>query len=259
MQSQYKYFIYEPQGRTAVLTINRPKVFNSLSREVLMELETILDAIAKEKTLRALIITGAEKAFIAGADIAEMSAMNTDEAAEFARLGHRVFTKLEKLPCATIAAINGYALGGGLELALSCDIRIASEKAQLGQPEVGLGIIPGFGGTQRLARICGVGTAKYLIMSGRRVRAGHAAALNIVSAVVPAENLLNEATALAAEISEKSHHAVMLAKETVQRGIGLAQEEGLQLEIDMFSRCFSHNDQKEGMKAFIDQRKAEFQ
>ena len=129
-----------------------------------MELETILDAIAKEKTLRALIITGAEKAFIAGADIAEMSAMNTDEAAEFARLGHRVFTKLEKLPCATIAAINGYALGGGLELALSCDIRIASEKAQLGQPEVGLGIIPGFGGTQRLARICGVGTAKYLIM-----------------------------------------------------------------------------------------------
>ncbi len=238
------------------LTINKPEALNALNRSVLAEMSAALDSIPEGAG--ALIVTGAGKAFVAGADISEMANMAPKEAEEFARFGQSVFSKIANLPVPVIAAVNGYALGGGCELALACDIRIASEKAKFGQPEVGLGIIPGFGGTQRLARAVGEAKAKELIFTGAIVDANEALRIGLVNRVAPPEKLMEEARALAKTIMEKGPTAVRQAKKAISEGAGLPLEEGMELEARLFGECFETQDQKEGMRAFIEKRKPGF-
>jgi enoyl-CoA hydratase len=254
----YKFFIIEKEQKICTLTINSPKTLNSLSSSVLNEFENILDSLYRED-IRVLVITGVEKAFVAGADISEMSDMTYHEALEYGRLGHRVFAKIEDAPFITIAAINGFALGGGLELALSCDIRIASKRAKLGQPEVGLGIIPGFGATQRLTRLIGVAYSKNVIFNGDTLKAEEAEKIGIVTKVTEPEELMDEAKKIAANLIKKSFNAVMTAKKAIQEGIEMPKREALRAEEVLFASCFAHKDQKEGMGAFIEKRKPDFE
>lgn len=254
----YRFFVLEKDNVIYRLIINSPKTLNSLSTEVLVELEEIIDSLYIDQDCRCLIITGIEKAFVAGADISEMSSMTYHEALLYGKLGHRVFSKIEEAPFVTIAAINGFALGGGLELALSCDIRIASKRAKIGQPEVGLGIIPGFGATQRLTRLIGISKAKLLIFTGETLKAEEAERIGIISLVTEPETLTDEARKIAHNIISKSHNAVMTAKKAIQEGIEMPKREALKAEEVLFATCFSHNDQKEGMGAFLEKRKPVF-
>lgn len=249
----------ETEGPTAVITINRPHLLNALDEKFLKELELSLDRFSEDPSVWILVITGAgPKAFAAGADITSMEPMNPAEAKEFSRLGHRVFAKLEEFPGVTIAAVNGYALGGGNELALCCDIRIGSENAKFGQPEVGLGIIPGWGGTQRLIRTVGRANALYLLLTGRVIDAREAHRIGLLHLVVPEGQVLARAKEIAGEISKKSPFAVKQAKLAILRGKELPLAEGMKLEEELFGQCFSHPDQKEGMRAFIEKRPARF-
>ena len=238
------------------LTINRPEALNALNRSVLAEIDAALDSVPEGAG--ALIVTGTGKVFVAGADIAEMVGMTRAQAEEFSRLGQGVFSKLANMEMPVIVAVNGYALGGGCELALACDIRIASEKAKFGQPEVGLGIIPGFGGTQRLARAVGEAKAKELIFTGAIVDANEALRIGLVNRVAPPEKLMEEARALAKTIMEKGPTAVRQAKKAISEGAGLPLEEGMELEARLFGECFETQDQKEGMRAFVEKRKPGF-
>jgi enoyl-CoA hydratase len=247
---------YEEHEQVGLLTIDRPQALNALNTELLKELDQVLDQIDLENT-RCLVITGAgEKAFIAGADVAEMCEMNAEEGREFAVFGNRVFRKLEALPIPVIAAINGFALGGGNELALACDIRICSENAVFGQPEAGLGITPGFGGTQRLARVIGsLSKAKEILFTCRNIKAEEAKEIGLVSAVYPSKTLMEEAQKMAKRIAMQAPIAIRNIKKAVNDGLDLPIEKAIDVEIALFSECFSSEDQKEGMRAFVEKRK----
>jgi enoyl-CoA hydratase len=247
---------YEVIGQVGLITINRPEALNAINKAVLLELNEVLDRVDLENT-RCLVITGAgEKAFIAGADVAEMSDMEESEARIFSETGNALFRKIETFPLPVIAAINGYALGGGNELALSCDIRICSENAVFSQPEAGLGITPGFGGTQRLARVIGsTSKAKELLFTCRNVKAEEALQIGLVSAVYPRDDLLVEALKMADRIAGNAPIAIRTIKCAMNEGLDMPIADAIQHEVDLFSTCFSTEDQKEGMQAFLEKRK----
>lgn len=254
----YENVVFEKHGHIATMAFNRPDVLNALNSDVIKEVDSVLDEVIENEDIYVLVITGYGKAFVAGADIAEMSSMTPVEARRFAELGLNTFRRLELMEKPVIAAINGFALGGGCELSISCDIRIASEKAKFGQPEVGLGITPGFGGTQRLSRLVGVAKAKELIFTGNMINAAEAEKIGLVNKVVPHEELMVEALTLAEKIAGNAQKAVAYSKSAINRGSETDIETGMVVEKDLFGLCFSTEDQKEGMSAFIGKRKAEF-
>jgi enoyl-CoA hydratase len=240
----------------ATLTINRPEALNALNAEVL---EAVTTAARELKgKARALIVTGSGKAFVAGADIAQMQALGPAEAEAFARRGHAFGQALADFPGPVIAAINGYALGGGLELAMACDILVASERAVVGQPEVKLGVVPGFGGSQRLPRRTGPGIAKWLLMTGESVKADEALRLGIVDKVVPSDALMAECRRIAEACLANGPAAVASVKRLVDLGLDVPLQAALDLEAKAFGASFATADQKEGMKAFLEKRKAAF-
>ncbi|MCP3104896.1 enoyl-CoA hydratase-related protein [Myxococcus sp. K15C18031901] len=253
----YENIRLEHEGAIALLTIDRPKALNALNSKTLQELEAAVQSLGADT--RALIITGGgEKAFVAGADISEMASLPASAAREFAALGHRVFALLEALPIPTIAAVNGFALGGGCELALACDLIYASEKAQLGLPEVSLGVIPGFGGTQRLTRLVGRSRAKELVFTGGRVDAATAKAIGLVLDVVPAADLLTHCRLVAGKILKNGPLAVSQAKRVIEFGADQDLRAANELERQGFAALFGSDDQREGMKAFLEKRPAAF-
>ena len=250
-----EFINYEVEGAVAVLTINRPKALNALNSAVLDEINEALDAVDTD-AVRALIITGAgEKSFVAGADIAEMSTLTKAEGEAFGKKGNDVFRKIETLPIPVIAAINGFALGGGCEISMACDIRICAENAVFGQPEVGLGITPGFGGTQRLARTIGVGMAKQLIYTGRNIKAAEALRIGLVNAVYPLEELMGAAKKMASIIASNAPIAVRNCKKAINDGLQVDIDEALVIEEKLFGDCFESEDQKYGMAFFLDRHK----
>lgn len=244
---------YEFADHVATLTITREEALNALSSQVLADLSAALD-LAVDDHARALVITGAGRAFVAGADVAGMSAMTRAEARAFSRLGNGVFRKLETLAIPSIAAVNGFALGGGCELALACDIRLAGERAVFAQPEVGLGITPGFGGTQRLARVVGQGVARELLYTGRRVDAARALEIGLVNAVHPQDGLLAAAVGLATEIARQAPIAVRATKTALTLGIHADLDTAIAIEAGQFAACFETADQREAMAAFVEKR-----
>jgi enoyl-CoA hydratase len=253
-----KHILLEKKGQIAIAVINRPKALNALNSEVLEDLNTLLDEICADEEIRALILTGSgEKAFVAGADIGEMSTLTKAEGEAFGKKGNDVFRRLETLPIPTIAAVNGYALGGGCELSMACDIRICSDTAVFGQPETGLGITPGFGGTQRLARLIGPGMAKQLIYSAKNIKADEALRIGLVNAVYPAEELPAAALKLAETIAANAPIAVRACKKAIDEGLELPMDEAIALEETLFGSCFGTEDQKEGMHAFLEKRRHE--
>lgn len=242
---------YEVKGAYAVITINREKALNALNSEVLDDLDKVISGIDLD-TVRAVVLTGAgEKSFVAGADIGEMSSLTKAGGEAFGKKGNDIFRKIETCPIPFIAAINGFALGGGCEISMSCDIRIASENATFGQPEVGLGITPGFGGTQRLARIVGPGMAKQLIYTARNIKADEALRIGLVNAVYPAEELMEQAEKLASTIAGNAPIAVRACKKAINEGLELPMDEALALEEKLFGSCFESWDQQEGMANFL--------
>lgn len=246
------------KGHIATLTINRPAQLNSLNSEVIKEIDEQIEKISNMNDLRVLIITGAGKSFVAGADISEMSNLDYDGGIEFGKSGASLFRKIENLEIPVIAAVNGFALGGGCELALACDIRLASENAKFGQPEVGLGITPGFSGTQRLPRVIGLGKAKEMIYTGKIITAREALELGLVNYVFPVEELLEKAFEMAQKISLNAPIAVKYSKKAINEGHDLTIDEGINLEIKLFASCFQTQDQKMGMNAFLNKTKPEF-
>jgi enoyl-CoA hydratase len=247
------------EGPISILTINRPKVLNALNTEVLRALGAALTQISARSETRCVILTGAgDKAFVAGADIAAMSSMTTAQAAEFARFGHEVMAALDALAMPVIAAVNGFALGGGCELALSCDFIYASEKAKFGQPEVNLGVVPGFGGTQRLARRVGIAMARELVYTGAMIGAEEALRIGLANKVVAPDQLMEEAKKTAQLIAQKGPFAVARAKRIIAEGLDGTLSAGNALEIAAFAACFDTSDQKEGMQAFLEKRAAAF-
>ncbi len=247
--------LYEAAGSIGVITINRPKALNALCSQVLDELNEILDNVDLE-TVRCLILTGSgEKSFVAGADIAEMSTLSKEEGAAFGKKGNDVFLKLEHFPIPTIAAVNGFALGGGCELSMACDIRLCADNAVFGQPEVGLGITPGFGGTQRLARIVGPNLAKEMILTARNIKADDALRIGLVNAVYPHDELMPAAQKMAARIAANAPIAVRASKKAITEGLDLPIEEAVALEEKLFGSCFDTADQKNAMTAFLEKRR----
>jgi len=251
--------LVETDGAVAVVTINRPRVLNALDGTTVRELGEAVAQLAARNDLRAVILTGAgDRAFVAGADIAFMRGLSPLEAKEFARAGHAVFQALEGMPMPVIAAVNGFALGGGCELALACDIRVAAENAQFGQPEVGLGIIAGFGGTQRLPRLVGPGLAKEMLLTADRWDAQRARAAGLVNHVVPGEELLPFCRDLAGRIARQGPVAVRLTKEAVNGGLQMDLDTALAWEANLFGLVFATSDRAEGMDAFLQKRKPAF-
>ena len=250
-----EFILYEQKGQIAVITINREKALNALNSQVLEELDATLDAVNLDE-VRCLVLTGAgQKSFVAGADIAEMSTLTKAEGEAFGKKGNDVFRKLETFPIPVIAAINGFALGGGCEISMSCDIRLCSDNAVFGQPEVGLGITPGFGGTQRLARLVGAGMAKQLIYTGRTIKADEAFRIGLVNAVYTQEELLPAAEKMAAGIAKNAPIAVRNCKKAINDGLDLDMDAALVLEEKLFGDCFETEDQRYGMAFFLDKNK----
>jgi enoyl-CoA hydratase len=246
-------------GVIATITINRPDALNAFSTDQIQEMIEQLESVAADDAIRAVIITGAgDKAFVAGADIQEMSGKTRDEALEFARQGHRMCNTIESMPKPVIAAINGFALGGGCEIALACDVRVASENAMMGQPEVLLGIPPGWGGTQRLPRIVGMGYAKELIFSGRRIGAEEAHRMGLVNSVCSRDALLEEARAMALSFLKNAPGAVALSKQLINQTVESPISHGKHAEMTRFADAFNGAEQKEGMKAFLERRKPSY-
>lgn len=242
-------------GNVGILTINRPQALNALNLDVLEALDGTLSDIDTD-VVRCLVITGSgDRAFVAGADISEMSSMTKAEGESYGKKGNEVFLKIERFPIPVIAAVNGYALGGGCELSMSCDIRLAAENAVFGQPEVGLGITPGFGGTQRMPRLIGAGKAKELLFTARNIKAPEALSVGLVQAVYPADQLMDEALKLAQRIASNAPVAVRNTKKSINEGLKLSIDEGITLEAQNFGDCFETEDQKEGMGAFLEKRK----
>ena len=251
----FKGILFEKDKNIGVLSINRPDALNALNSDVLDEINNVIDMIIEDDQVHILIVTGEGRAFVAGADISEMKDMDMFKARKFAEKGLKLFRKVELMEKPVIAAVNGFALGGGCELAMCCDIRIASPKAKFGQPEVGLGIIPGFAGTQRLSRIVGLAKAKELICTADMIDAEEAYRIGLVNKVVPEEDLMDEAMAMANKILSKGQIAVRFAKVAINRGIETDIETGMDIERDLFGLCFATEDQKEGMDAFLMKRK----
>ncbi len=247
--------LYEVKGRVGILTISREKALNALNSDVLADLDAALDAVDLEE-VRCLILTGAgQKSFVAGADIGEMSTLTKAEGEAFGKKGNDVFRKIETFPIPVIAAVNGFALGGGCEIAMSCDIRICSDNAMFGQPEVGLGITPGFGGTQRLARLVSPGMAKQLIYTARNIKADEAYRIGLVNAVYTQEELMPAAEKMAAGIAMNAPIAVRNCKKAINDGLQVGMDEAIVIEEKLFGDCFETHDQVEGMSAFLEKRK----
>ncbi len=255
----YENILVEKKGSVAVVTVNRPKVLNALSSPTLEEIGAAFREIGRDDSVRAVILTGAgEKAFVAGADIKEMQSMGVEEARRYSYLGIQAMWEIRLCPKPVIAAVNGFALGGGLELALSCDFIYASEKAKLGQPEVGLGVTPGFGATQKLPRLIGAARAKELLFTGDMIGAAEAKELGIVNKVFPPEALMEEAVKAAEKMASKGAFAVAQAKRAVDAGLDMSLDAALLFESQVFGACFGTEDQKEGMAAFLEKRKPNF-
>ena len=256
LSSIYETLLYEVKDRVGIITINRPKQLNALNSQVYRDLYCILKQIERDDQVSAVIITGrGEKAFIAGADITEMKNMTANEARSFAILGKKVGIAIKEMPQPVIAAVNGFALGGGLELALSCDLILAVEKAKFGLPEINLGIIPGNGGTQRVTRLTNIIIAKELILFGGRINAQRACELGLINKVVTSEEgLLAEAMEWAGKLVQKSVIALSLAKSAINNGIDASLETALSYELQCFAQCFASRDQEEGMTAFLERR-----
>lgn len=257
---EYTNLLLEKNGAVAVLTINRPKALNALNSDTLSELSTVLDELGRDSSVKAVILTGSgEKAFVAGADISQMKDLNALEGRQFAQLGQATFRKLELLPQPVIAAINGFALGGGCELAMACDIRLAGENAKFGQPEVTLGLTAGFGGTQRLPRLVGTGLASELLFTGDIIDVQEAYRIGLVNHVYPVDTLMEEAQKLAKRIAGRAPAAVQLSKSAIQRGVNMDLDSAQAFEADAFGLTFSTQDQTEGCTAFVEKRKPAFQ
>ena len=251
-----EFISYEAEGNVGVITITREKALNALNSQVLDELNQTLDNVDLD-AVRCLILTGAgEKSFVAGADIGEMSTLTKAEGEAFGKKGNDVFRKLETFPIPVIAAINGFALGGGCEISMSCDIRICSENAVFGQPEAGLGITPGFGGTQRLARIVGVGKAKEMIYGARNIKAEEAYRIGLVNNVYPLEELMLAAKKLASTIAANAPIAVRACKKAINEGLDAAMDDAIVIEEKLFGSCFETEDQKAGMGNFLEKDKS---
>ena len=250
-----EFVLYEVKGQVGIITINREKALNALNSTVLDELDKTLDSVDLD-TVRCLILTGAgEKSFVAGADIGEMSTLTKAEGEAFGKKGNDVFRKLETFPIPVIAAVNGFALGGGCEISMSCDIRICSDNAVFGQPEVGLGITPGFGGTQRLARIVGPGMAKQMIYTARNIKADEALRIGLVNAVYPQSELMAAAEKMASGIAKNAPIAVRNCKKAINEGLEVGMDEAIVIEEKLFGDCFETEDQKYGMAFFLDKNK----
>jgi enoyl-CoA hydratase len=254
---EYNNLILEKEDELAIVKINRPPV-NALNSEVVTEIHQMFDELEKDDQVKVIILTGEGKAFVAGADISEMVDFGPEGGAEFSKKGQAAFDKIENTPKPVIAAINGFALGGGCEIAMACDIRIAVEGAKLGQPEVNLGVIPGFAGTQRLPRLVGKGKAKELIFTGNMITAEEAEQIGLVNQVLTAEELMNTAKEMAKTIASKGPAAVRAAKFAINEGVNYELSKGLEIENEAFSKLFETEDQKEGMKAFLEKRKPEW-
>ena len=251
---ELKHVIFE-HAAIATLTVNRPAALNALNREVLEDITRVIREIRHDSAVRVLIITGAgDRAFVAGADIAAMAQMSAADGLEFSRLGHRTMTSLEDLPIPVIAAVNGFALGGGVELALACDLIVASDKARFGQPEINLGLIPGFGGTQRLAHRIGHAKARELIMTGEMLDAKSALALGLVVQVVAPDALIGAARALADKLAGKSAFALRQAKAALRAAATMEEDAGLRFEQEAFGVVFASEDRVEGTTAFVAKR-----
>ena len=255
----YEHLKIEERDMVAIMTISAPKSLNALNSTILKEIGEYLDEFDTHR-FRCLIITGdGEKSFVAGADISEMATLGPQQGEYFGKSGANVFRQIEALPCPVIAAVNGFALGGGCELAMACDIRICSDNARFGQPEVGLGIIPGFSGTVRLARLVGMGMAKQLIFTGKNIKADEALRIGLVNAVVPQAELMDKALELANQISANAPLAVSAAKLCINTEFDMEAEDAIAFENQAFGMCFSTEDQKNGMQAFLTKGKCEFQ
>lgn len=255
----FKNVLVEEKENIAIITINREAKLNALNTETILELTCLFEGLVSDGFVRCAILTGAgNKAFVAGADISEMANMTVLEAKEFARRGHKLMNTIETAPFPVIAAVNGYALGGGSEIALACDFIYASNSAKFGLPEVGLGVFPGFGGTQRLTKRVGPAKAKELILSGEMIDACSALDIGLVNKVVEPEKLMEETLNIAKKIATKAPYAVKLAKELIEMATNVDIKRGLKVEADYFSLCFATEDQKEGMKAFLEKKKVDF-
>ena len=254
---EYEYLKIALADAVCTLTISAPKSLNALNSNLLKEMDDFLSNL--DPDIRVLIVTGdGERSFVAGADISEMQPLNAEEGERFGAAGASVFRKIETLPIPVIAAVNGFALGGGCELALACDIRIASSNAKFGQPEVGLGIIPGFSGTYRLAKIAGMGVAKELIFTGRAIKSDEALRIGLVNAVYEPEELMGEALKMAQRIVKNAPIAVRYAKECINEEYDLPADEAIAFESRMFGKCFDTKDQKAGMYAFLNKQEVTF-
>lgn len=247
--------LFEIQDQIAIIRLNDPETLNALSASMLEELNQTIDRFSHDTQLRIAIITGTDRSFVAGANIESMSGMDYEQAKEFGRLGASVFRRIETCPKPIIAAINGFALGGGCELALACDFRIASEAAKFGQPEVGLGITPGFSGTQRLSRVVGLGRACELIYTGRIIGAEEALRIGLVNQTTSKEDLIPVSMSIAQIIAAQAPIAVRNAKRAINDGWDLSIEDGIELEVELFAQCFRTEDQKAGMAAFLRKEK----
>jgi enoyl-CoA hydratase len=251
----FKTLLLDIKEHTAVITLNRPEALNALNSELYVELNKALTIIEENETLRALIITGQGKAFVAGADISEMSGMNSEQGRKFAIVGQDTFNRLSSFRIPVIAAVNGFALGGGCEFAMGCDIRIANEFAKFGQPEVNLGLIPGYCGTQRLSRIVGLGNALHLLMTADMIDANEALRIGLVQKVVPAADLLTEAEKIANKIASKGKMSVQKVKEVTVKGLNMDFYDACDYEATEFGGLFDGEEAQEGMKAFLEKRK----
>lgn len=255
----YQNILFQVENGIAKITFNRPKVLNAMSYDVMSELAEALKICDRDEAVKAIILTGAgEKAFVAGADISQMQNATSVDIMKLMELGQRTLRFLETMGKPSIAAVNGFALGGGTEIALACDIRIAAENAMFGQPEILIGILPGWGGTQRLPRLVGMGIAKELILTGSQINAKRAYEIGLVNKVVPAQQLMEEAEKLAQKFVALPGFALKMAKNAMNFGFDMALEGGVKLELSAISQCFSTQDQKEGMKAFLEKRKPNF-
>jgi len=255
----YDNIIFNVEDGIALITFNRPKALNALSADLLQELSDALDEIAKNEDIRILILTGAgEKSFVAGADITELAKFNALQGKNFAEKGQSIINKLQELPIPVIAAVNGFALGGGTEIALACDFIYASENAMFGQPEINLGLIPGFGGTQRLPRLIGKNMAKEMILTGKMIPVDEAKMMGLVNKVCTQEALMDEVMKTAKTIVSKGKVSIRAAKEAINSGMNVDLATGCTIEIDAFALCMASDDAKEGTAAFLEKRKADF-
>jgi enoyl-CoA hydratase len=256
----YENILFEVREGVGILTFNRPKALNALNPKTLEEVSDALDRVGEDAGVKVLVLTGAgEKAFVAGADITEFPKMNPLQARLFAERGQNVFFKLERLPIPVIACVNGFALGGGCEMAMSCDFIYASETARFGQPEVNLGLMPGFGGTQRLLRLVGRAKAKELCMTGEMIDAQQARDLGLVAKVFPADKLMEETLKVAGMLASRSPGVLRSVKQVIDRGMDIDLKSGCAFEAEAFALCFASQDSREGVSAFLEKRKPNFQ